>query len=153
MKFEDLESQRLIERVEVNSDKVNITLKRAGRDLVTARTNLKIDEEWAYAISYHAMLRAGRALMLYLGYRPKGKDQHKTVGEFCSKVLGEEYRTLINKFHRMRRKRHKFVYELDSPITRSEADHSINNAKKLMDAIFGMIEKDKSNLFAKTGRK
>jgi uncharacterized protein (UPF0332 family) len=78
------------------SNGVNRALERVGKDLTTARTILKIDEEWAYTISYHAMLRAGRALMLSLGYRPKGKDQHKTVVEFCSKVLGEEYRMLIN---------------------------------------------------------
>jgi uncharacterized protein (UPF0332 family) len=96
MKLDDLESQGLIERVEPNPENVKQALERAQRDLRTARATLDIDEEWAYTIAYHAMLRAGRALMVFLEYRPKGKDQHKTVGEFCSRVLGEEYRTLIN---------------------------------------------------------
>jgi len=147
MKLEGLESLGLIERVNTKFDKVNGALGRVGKDLTTARAILKIDEEWAYTISYHAMLRAGRALMLSLGYRPKGKDQHKTVVEFCSKVLGEEYRMLINKFHRMRQKRHKFVYELDSPISKSEADQSIKNAKKLIDAIYEIIKGKESGLF------
>jgi len=68
MKLEGLESLGLIERVNTNFDKVNRALERVGKDLTTARAILKIDEEWAYTISYHAMLRAGRALMLSLGY-------------------------------------------------------------------------------------
>jgi uncharacterized protein (UPF0332 family) len=139
MRLVDLESRGLIEKVKADLNKVKRTLERAERDLRTARAALDIDEEWAYTIAYHAMLRAGRALMLFLEYRPKGKDQHKTVGEFCSKALGEGYRILINKFHRMRRKRHKFVYEFESPISKTEAKDSIGNAKKLIDRISEII--------------
>jgi len=32
-----------------------------------------------------ALLRAGRALMMSFGYRPKGKDQHATIIRFTSK--------------------------------------------------------------------
>jgi uncharacterized protein (UPF0332 family) len=116
--------------------------------LRTARATLDIDEEWAYTIAYHAMLRAGRALMVFLEYRPKGKDQHKTVGEFCSRVLGEEYRTLINKFHRMRQKRHKFVYEIEGEISRTEAKDSIGSAKRLTEGIL-RITKEKAGDFLK----
>ncbi len=45
---------------------------RIQRDLRTAKADLPIDEEWAYTIAYHAMLRAGRALIFASGYRPKG---------------------------------------------------------------------------------
>ncbi len=141
MKLDDLESQGLIERVEPNLGNVKKALERAQRDLRTARATLDIDEEWAYTIAYHAMLRAGRALMVFLEYRPKGKDQHKTVGEFCSRVLGEEYRTLINKFHRMRQKRHKFVYEIEGTISRTEAKDSIESARRLTEGIFRITKK------------
>ena len=133
----------MIERVEPNLGNVKRALERAQRDLRTARATLDIDEEWAYTIAYHAMLRAGRALMVFLEYRPKRKDQHKTVGEFCSRVLGEEYRTLINKFHRMRQKRHKFVYEIEGTISRTEAKDSIESAKRLTEGIF-RITKEKT---------
>src|SRR4030042_2647037 len=146
MKLDDLESQVLIERVEPNLGNVKRALERAQKDLRTARATLDVDEEWAYTIAYHAMLRAGRSLMLYLEYRPKGKDQHKTVGEFCSRVLGEEYRTLINKFHRMRQKRHKFVYEIEGTISRTEAKDSIESAKRLTGGIF-RITKEKGGDF------
>jgi len=147
MKLDDLESQGLIERVEPNPENAKKALERAQRDLRTARATLDIDEEWAYTIAYHAMLRAGRALMTFLEYRPKGKDQHRTVGEFCSRVLGEEYRTLINKFHRMRQKRHKFVYEIETRISRTEAKDSIENAKRLTDGIFRITKQKTEDLF------
>jgi uncharacterized protein (UPF0332 family) len=147
MKLRDLESQGLIERVEPNPESVDKALHRAQRDLKTARATLDIDEEWAYTIAYHAMLRAGRALMVFLEYRPKGKDQHKTVGEFCSRVLGEEYRTLISKFHRMRQKRHKFVYEIESRISRTEAKDSIESAKRLTEGIFRITKQKTEDLF------
>ena len=147
MKLGDLESQGLIERVEPSRGNVRKALERAQRDLRTARATLGIDEEWAYTIAYHAMLRAGRALMLYLEWRPKGKDQHKTVGEFCSRILGEEYRTVVNKFHRMRQKRHKFVYEIETRISRTEAKDSIENAKKLTDVIMRITKQKTGDLF------
>ena len=149
MKLDDLESQGLIERVEPNLGNVKKALERAQRDLRTARATLDIDEEWAYTIAYHAMLRAGRALMVFLEYRPKGRDQHRTAGEFCSRVLGEEYRTLINKFHRMRQKRHKFVYEIESRISRTEAKDSIESAKKLTEVIFRITKQKTEDLFKK----
>ncbi|MBM4276792.1 MAG: hypothetical protein FJ130_02785 [Deltaproteobacteria bacterium] len=68
MKLEGLESLGLIEKINANIDKVNRALGRVGKDLVTAKAIISRDEEWAFTIAYHAMLRAGRALMLSLGY-------------------------------------------------------------------------------------
>jgi uncharacterized protein (UPF0332 family) len=99
------------------------------------------------------MLRAGRALMLSYEYRPKGKDQHKTVVEFCSTVLGDEYRILISKFHRMRHKRHKFVYDVDGMISKSEAKDSIESARKLADGISAIISEKVENLSQRKGKK
>jgi predicted transcriptional regulator of viral defense system len=65
-----LESQGLIERISAGSKQVVPNLRRAEKDLLTAKATIDVDEEWAYTIAYHAMLRSGRALMLSLGYRP-----------------------------------------------------------------------------------
>ena len=147
MNLSDLESVGLIERVGPDPNKVKVALQRTERDLRTAKATLDIDENWAYTISYHAMLRAGRALMLSFEYRPKGKDQHKTVVEFCSRVLGDQYRILISKFHRMRRKRHKFVYDVEGMISKSEAKDSIESARKLTDGISAIVSEKVDNLF------
>jgi len=54
----------------------------AKRDLSTANRNLEEAPDWAYSIAYNAILQAGRALMFFGGYRPRGGEQHATVVEF-----------------------------------------------------------------------
>ncbi len=107
MDLKQLEAQGLMEKASFNDKQILANLGRARRDLITSKANLSIDEEWAYAIAYHAMLRAGRALMFASGYRPRGKDQHRTVVDFCSSVLGSEFQELVTRFNRMRVKRQK----------------------------------------------
>jgi uncharacterized protein (UPF0332 family) len=123
------------EKARVNDRQVKANLRRAGRDLDTARKTLDVDEEWAFTISYHAMLRAGRALMFSMGWRPKGREQHKTVVEFCADVLGDEFKNLTDRFDRMRRKRNDFIYEPERPIPRTEAEQSLESAQKFVGQI------------------
>ena len=144
-----LEAQRLIEKIHFSDKQIISNITRAQKDLVTAKANLEIDEEWAYTISYHAMLRAGRALMFSLGYRPKGKDQHKTVVDFSSEILGEDFKNLTNRFNRMRIKRHDFIYEPERPIPKTEAIKSLESAEKFVKEIIDKIKKTnpQKNLF------
>jgi uncharacterized protein (UPF0332 family) len=136
-----LDEHGLIEKMTFDPKQVLANLSGARKDLAVAKANLDIDEAWAHTIAYHAMLRAGRALMLSLGYRPKGKDQHKTVVEFCGNVLGEEFKTLTTRFNRMRTKRHNFIYEPDRPIPKTEATQSLQTAEQFVAEIAGRIEK------------
>ncbi len=135
MRLRTLEAQGLIEKVRLVPKQIEANLNRAKRDLVTAKANLKIDEEWAFAIAYHAMLRCGRALMYASGYRPRGKDQHKTVVEFCAAVLGKGFEDLTTRFNRMRIKRHDFIYDPERPIPRVEAEKSLEGAVKFVQEI------------------
>jgi uncharacterized protein (UPF0332 family) len=136
-----LEAQGQIEKVSLSLQQVAANLARARKDLIVARANLDIDEAWAHTIAYHAMLRAGRAFMFSLGFRPRGKDQHKTVVEFCAQVLGEEFKTLTNRFNRMRTKRHDFIYEPERPIPRTEAVQSLKSAEEFVTEIAVRIKK------------
>jgi len=136
-----LESQGLIEKIKFSDKQIVSNIKRASKDLITAKANIEIDEEWAYTISYHAMLRAGRALMFSMGYRPKGKNQHKTVVDFCEEILGEDFKNLTERFNRMRIKRHDFIYEPERPISRTEVKKSLENAEKFVREIIDKIQK------------
>ena len=140
MSLPRLESQGLIEKIKFSQNQVQANLKRARRDLLTSRATLKIDEEWAYAIAYHAMLRAGRALMFAMGYRPRGKDQHKTVVEFSAEILGKHFQDLTTRFNRMRAKRHDFIYEPERPIPKTEAIQSLESAERFVREITAKIE-------------
>jgi uncharacterized protein (UPF0332 family) len=136
-----LEALGLIEKAKFSTGQIESNLSRAQRDLDTAKANLKIDEEWAYAIAYHAMLRAGRAFMFASGYRPRGKDQHKTVVEFCSESLGKDFQHLIARFNRMRLKRHDFIYEPERPIPKTEAVKSLESAERFVQEIIRTIQR------------
>jgi len=140
MDFEGLERPGLIEFVGTDFKGAISNLKRAEKDLETAQENLGIDVEWAFTIAYHAMLRAGRALMLAKGYRPKGKDQHRTVVSFVDTVLASEFKSLVNRFDKMRRRRHDFIYDVERPISRFEVEKSIADSKLLVQAIEKAID-------------
>jgi uncharacterized protein (UPF0332 family) len=141
MDLKRLETQGHIEKANFSAGQIKSNLNRAQRDLRTAKANLEIDEEWAYTIAYHAMLRAGRAFMFASGYRPRGKDQHKTVVEFCSESLGIDFQYLTTRFNRMRLKRHDFIYEPERPIPRTEAVKSLESAEQFVQEITRRIEK------------
>ncbi len=65
------------ERIEADEDLVKNAFTLAKRDIKTARHILEDgDHDWSYAISYNAMLQAGRALMFSEGVRPTGKFKH-----------------------------------------------------------------------------
>ena len=132
MRFEELENRGLIRETKINFKQIYDSLSRSRQDLQTSKSNLTIDEAWSYAIAYHSMLRAGRSLMMSFGYRPLGKDQHATVVRFTRIVFGNEFKDLIHKFDRMRRKRHDFVYEPNRPIPRQEAKQAIADAEELV---------------------
>lgn len=141
MKLEKFENQKLIEKFQPSQKQVVNNIQQALKDLDISRANLKINEEWAFTIAYHAMLRSGRALLFSYQYRPRGKNQHKTIVLICEEILGPKFKTLISRFDRMRRKRHEFIYQPQKPIAYSEALSSINDARKFVHHIYNHIKK------------
>ncbi len=115
---------------------------RAYKDLKTAKANLDIDEGIAYTVAYLAMLHAARAFILLKGFRPSDGYQHKTVVEFVSYFLGDEFKAITEQFDRMRRKRNIFTYEIDISISKSEAINALSTAARFVDLIKGIIRKE-----------
>jgi len=91
--------------------------------------------DWAYTITYNAMLQAGRALMFHKGYRPRGKDQHRTVVRFCELTLGPSYRQQLALFDQMRRKRHRLISEAIGLVSRQEAEQALAFARDSVEEI------------------
>ena len=88
------------------------------------------------------MLHAGRALMLFKGYRPDDGYQHKTVVDFASIALGENYKTLVQRFDKMRRKRNIFTYEVSISISEKEVNNGLKSAVEFIKAVRDIIEKE-----------
>ena len=138
---ENLLKEGLIKKCPVDNKAIENLLKRASTDLKTAKRNLEADEECAYNYAYNGMLRSGLALMFSEGYRPEIKDKHQTIVRFASAILGEEFRTIINDYAFMRKKRNRFIYEPSIPCSIKEARDAINTAEEFVNRIAELIKK------------
>ncbi|MFY9800867.1 MAG: HEPN domain-containing protein [Methanoregula sp.] len=136
--IDDLKRQGLIKTVPVDKKKIQDARDLALRDIITARTILGSDLDWAYTIAYNAILQAGRALMFSQGYRPDGANQHVSVVKFVELYLDKNDSII---FDRMRRKRNSSVYDTAGSITESEAKFALVVAEDLVDKIFAVIDK------------
>jgi len=140
--LEESLSKGLLRKQKADLRTVEKLILRAHKDLKTAKANLDIDEGVAYTVAYLGMLHAARAFILLKGFRPADGYQHKTVVEFMSHFLGREFKVIVEQFDRMRRKRNIFTYEIDISISKSEASNALDKAKRFVDLIKGIIQKE-----------
>src|SRR4030042_2218043 len=143
MNYERLLKDQLIKKQNPDLAQIRNQLKRARKDLSPAEAVVNIDLTWSFTIAYHAMMRAGRALMFSQGYLPTTKSSHKTIMEFTRLTLGDEYQDLLFRFNRMRRKRHDFIYDSLNHTTVSEASSAIRTAKELIEKIAALVAEGK----------
>jgi uncharacterized protein (UPF0332 family) len=142
MIFERFVRENLVKKQRPDFGQIASQLKRSKKDLKTAKSVLTADPTWAFAISYHAMLRAGRALMFSKGYLPTTSQSQKTIVEFTKDLLGPEYVNVMSRFSRMRRQRHNFIYDSQNHITVSQARTAIETAEKLVEKIIDLVRRD-----------
>ncbi len=135
MAYENLRERGLVEEIRPDFREISTLLARSVKDLSTARANVSIDKEWAYTIAYQAMLRAAKAIVMAEGWRPKGRDQAKTLVLLVREILGEDARPLVNGFDRMRRKRQDFMEESETPIPRYEVEGALKDAQAFIERI------------------
>jgi uncharacterized protein (UPF0332 family) len=148
MIYEALQEMGLEERTAETQEVMGLMM-RAERDLATARLLQDKDEEWSFAAAYQAMARSGRALLLSEGYRPKGsrsRDTHKTVVTASGVILGEKYKSLINKFDRMRRKYQNFMVEAGSMVSRYEAGQAIRDSEEFCGLVTSRLREKYSQM-------
>src|SRR5208337_4861237 len=104
MTYEALKELGIVEERPSEISEIIALVTRAERDLSTSKLLEDKDEEWALAAAYLAMARSARALIISEGFRPKGvrgRDAQKTVVTAAGMLLGDQYKSLINKFDRM----------------------------------------------------
>jgi len=136
MNFEELLKQDKIQKIE----KKEFDLALAERDLAASENNLKAgDYDWALSIAYNAVLQAGRALMFHFGYRPRGRDQHKTVFEFLEKAKIDD--ELTNYFNSIRKTRHIAVYDIAESVSETMAKETVEQANIFVQKIRTFVQK------------
>ena len=135
------ELSEMWEKVDVDKNLVGNALQLAKRDLKTAENvfNDK-DYDWAFAISYNAMLQAGRALMFSEGFRPKEEHKHVSVVEFVRTKFGSQFADkILFMFNKIRKKRHVAVYEQVNIISKEEATSTLGVATEFVRKVEALL--------------
>jgi uncharacterized protein (UPF0332 family) len=149
MNYNALKEMGIVEERTAEIAEVIALVTRAERDLATSKLLQDKDVEWAFVASYQAMARSARALILSEGFRPKGvrsRDTHKTVVTASGVILGEQYKSMINKFDRMRRKYQSFMEEAGRVISKYEAGQAIKDAEEFLALVNGRIKEKYSQM-------
>lgn len=135
-----LEKEGKLRKQKVGIVQIEALLKEAILDLKEAKKISDIAERATYILAYTAMLKAGRALLFLVGYRPADGAQHKTVVEITSEILGEKYRDLTEQFETMRRKRNELMYDAGVLLSLSDAKNAFSDAISLVKKILKHVK-------------
>jgi uncharacterized protein (UPF0332 family) len=137
--YEKFIKNKLIKKIRPDLKQAGIQIKRARKDLQTAEKVMASDRTSSFTITYHAMIRAGKALLYAHGYLPTATRSHKTVVDFTGVVLGDECDDLFRRFNRMRRRRHDFIYDALNNVSESELKSSIKTAKMFIEKVVQLV--------------
>jgi len=116
-------------------DQVERLIKRAFEDLKSAERNLPFDEPGAMDFIYKAMFHAANALIRSYGFRPGAVRQHQGVILAVERILGDEFKTLVLKFDRLRKRRNQFEYQGIFEMGGEELKDSFQQANRFVAAI------------------
>lgn len=142
MNLEKLLAERVIQKILPNNAEAAKMIDYAKRDLKTAQNTLENgDFDWAFAIAYNAMLEAGRALMQRDGYRAFTQNKHVAVVLFVKEVYSNPLsRRLVYVFNKMRKKRHRLVYDERGLVSEEEAENAIRCANEFVERANKLIK-------------
>jgi len=70
--------------------------------------------------------------MFRLGYRPASVEAHKNTFEFMRFAVDEPLKKSISYFDRVRKKRHRTIYDEVGLITEKEAKELLKRARELL---------------------
>jgi uncharacterized protein (UPF0332 family) len=145
LSLEKLLKDRVVRKIRIDKNLVQKTFSMAKRDLETAKRVL--DDEsysWSLAIAYNSMLQAGRALMFSKGFKPSGEYKHVAVVRFLHEIFGKELTDrLITIFDRVRKKRHKVVYDEPDVISEYEAENAVLWASEFLLKVEDILKRGK----------
>lgn len=131
MSSDSMLRERKIEKIKADRALVEKTFSLAERDIKTAENNIRNEDyDWALAVAYNSMLQAGRALIYSKGFRTIGAYRHIGVIEFVHEEFGRRITDdMIFMFNKLRKKRHRVVYDVADLTGREEAENALKTAK------------------------
>jgi uncharacterized protein (UPF0332 family) len=131
-----------IKKQKAGKDQIVALIERSKKDIEVAKLNLKIDYYTSFTTAYNSMLKAGRALVLFQGYRTDDGSQHKTTVDFCSFFIDKKMSKLINSFDRMRRTRNTISYDpfYYDDFEKEDVEIAIENAEEFLKVIKTIVK-------------
>ena len=120
--------------------------QRSYGDLNAAKNILDTDREWAYIIAFYAMLRILKTLVRAEGLISKGIDESKNIIVIAGSILEKDFKSLLNKLDRMRRRTENFIKEYNKPITKYESQQALIDAEDFVNKINSIIKERHSQL-------
>jgi uncharacterized protein (UPF0332 family) len=118
-------------------EEISKAMEIARRDLSDAKGILRESLDWSYSIAYNAVLQACRAYMFQRGYRPASAEKHKATMAFMQVSVDDPLKETVDYFDRVRKKRHRVIYDEVGLISEKEAQQLIQKA----DEFISWIEK------------
>jgi len=130
-----------LQKKQISFQEVERVLDKANTCLRAAKLLLEKDvDESVFKEAYDAMILASRALMFSLGLKPRTIGSHAITIDFCSDYLGDDFKILIGKFRRMKKKRNYLIYGIGLVISKTEADNALRAAQEFVDKILKFIQ-------------
>ena len=124
-----------IQSFQASAEEIEKVLQVADRDMETALRIRSEDADWSFNIAYNAVLQSCKAYMFFRGYRASSAETHKNTLAFMLEALEEPWRTRVDYFDRVRKKRHRLVYDETGLVSQAELDYLLNEARVFMDFI------------------
>lgn len=146
MNYRELVEKGIAEERSPNLKEVKNLQDRGREELTIAKDILNTDRSWAYAISSYAMLRTAKALILAEGLLPRDKDETRNIIMITGIVLGKDFKSLLNKLDRMRRRTENFVKDYNKPITKYESQQALTDAEEFINRMNDIIRERHSQL-------
>jgi uncharacterized protein (UPF0332 family) len=146
MNYRELVEKGIAEERSPNLKEVRNLQERGMEELTIAKNILNSDRGWAYAISFYAMLRTAKALILAEGLLPRDKDETRNIIMITGVVLGKDFKSLLNKLDRMRRRTENFVKDYNKPITKYESRQALTDAEEFINRMNDIIRERHSQL-------
>lgn len=146
MNYSELIEKGIAENKTPNQNEIKNLQQRSYGDINAAKNIIDDDREWAYIISFFAMLRILKTLIRAEGLLPKGTDESKNIILIAGSVLGKDFKSLLNKLDRMRRRTENFTKEYNKPITKYESQQALLDAEEFVKKIDAIIKERHSQL-------
>lgn len=144
MSIEDLVGEGSIHPFEARPEEVDKLMGIARRDLTTALRMMDESLDWSYTIAYNAVLQACRGYMFHLGYRPASAEAHRATLRFMRLIVDEPAKGLIDYFDRVRRKRHRALYDEAGLVSEKEARELLDKAGEFVPMVEERIRRSQT---------